>query len=292
VEDPTRLQTRVDRTRSLKKMRARHYRNVAVGTALCVVLAAGLGLVGWLFYSKVKANRRPAIETFKVTLPEGLTLKQTAAKVGAETGGSISASDFEAATREGGYDYDFLVDTNGNLEGYLFPKTYEFTSRTSARAAVNTLLKQFQLETENLEWSRIQTLGVSQYQVVIIASMIEKEAKLPEDRPLIASVIYNRLKKNMKLGICATVEYALGEWKPELSDKDLQVDSPYNTYKIDGLPPAPICNPGFESIRAALYPASTDFIYYILTGSDGKHSFTADYNQFLRWKEERNKKNQ
>ena len=128
------------------------------------------------------------------------------------------------------------------------------------------------------------------YQVVVIASLIEKEAKVSEDRPLIASVIYNRLKRNMKLGIDATVQYALGHWKPVLTNKDLEVDSPYNTYKIAGLPPAPICSPGFESIRAALYPASTDYIYYILTGADGKHSFTADYQEFKLWKEERDKR--
>jgi UPF0755 protein len=285
------FQTRTDRARALKKEKARHYRNLAIGISLCVILAVGLGLGGWFFYNKAKANRSQAVETFTVTLPEGLTLKQTATSVGEATEGHISAKEFEAATREGGYNYSFLADANGNLEGFLFPKTYDFTSRTPARRAVNKLLKQFQIETENLEWSRTQSLGVSEYQVVIIASLIEKEAKLPEDRPLIASVIYNRLKRNMKLGIDATVQYALGEWKSELSNKDLEVDSPYNTYKIVGLPPAPICNPGFESIRAALYPASTGYIYYILTGSDGKHSFTADYNEFLRWKEERNKKN-
>jgi UPF0755 protein len=290
VARQTEFDSRSDRTLSLKKMRARRNRNLAIGIALCLVLAAGLGLGGWFIYSKAKANRRPAIETFRVTLPEGLTLKQTAMKVGEATEGNISAGAFEAAAKEGGYNYSFLAGANGNLEGFLFPKTYELTSRTSDRAAVNMLLKQFRIETENLEWSRTQSLGVSQYQVVIVASLIEKEAKLPEDRPLIASVIYNRLKRNMKLGIDATVQYALGQWKPELSNEDLQVDSPYNTYKIEGLPPAPICNPGFESIRAALFPGATDYLYYILTGSDGKHSFTADYNEFLRWKEERDKK--
>jgi peptidoglycan lytic transglycosylase G len=288
--DQTEFETRADRTQMRKRARARHNRNLAIGVTLCVILAVGLGLGGWLIYSRAKANRTPAYETFRVTLPEGLTLKQTAAEVGEATEGNISAEAFTAATKEGGYDYGFLSEANGNLEGFLFPKTYEMTSLTSARTAVDKLLKQFEIETEDLEWNRTQSLGVSQYQIVIIASLIEEEAKVPGDRPLIASVIYNRLRKNMKLGIDATVQYALGQWKPELSNEDLKVDSPYNTYRVDGLPPAPICNPGFESIRAALYPASTDYIYYILTGSDGKHSFTADYNQFLKWKEEREKK--
>jgi UPF0755 protein len=108
---------------------------------------------------------------------------------------------------------------------------------------------------------------------------------------VVASVIYNRLKKGWKLGFCSTVEYALGYHKDALTDKDLQVDSPYNTYKIDGLPPGPICSPGFESLRAALYPATSDYVYFILTNpADGTHSFTADYQQFLRWKDQMNKK--
>ena len=110
---------------------------------------------------------------------------------------------------------------------------------------VNKQLKQFGIETSDLDWGRAASLGVTPYKVVIIASMIEKEVKLPSERPLVASVIYNRLKKGMKLGIDATIQYALGEWKPRLTDSDLKVDSPYNTYTHSGLPPAPICNPGF-----------------------------------------------
>lgn len=280
---------RADLRLARERTRARRRRFIIV-SVLCLVILAGLGFAGWYAYGKLKASRPPPAEVFKITIPEGLTLVQTGQKVVEATEGNISESEFEAATGKGGYDYGFLAGTNGNLEGYLFPKTYEVTSRASARSVVRMLLKQFQVETGKLEWSRARSLGVTPYQVVIIASMIEREAKLPEDRPLIASVIYNRLRNNMFLGICATVQYAIGQSKPVLTNKDLEVDSPYNTYKNKGLPPAPICSPGFESIRAALYPASTDYIYYILTGADGKHSFTADYQQFIRWKDERSKK--
>jgi peptidoglycan lytic transglycosylase G len=288
LSDPQEYRTRADRRHATKQERARRMRNALIAAALVVALAAA-GFGGLLLYRKVRADRNPPLKVFKILLPEGLNVRQTGEKVAESTEGNISAEEFKAAVNEGDYDYAFLKDANGNLEGFLFPKTYEVTSRTSAHSVVNMLLKQFQVETEHLEWSRAPALGVTPYQVVIIASLIEKEAKVPEDRPLIASVIYNRLKNKMKLGIDATVEYALGQWKPALTNKDLEVDSPYNTYRIPGLPPAPICNPGFESIRAALYPASTNYIYYILTGADGKHSFTADYQEFKRWKEERDR---
>jgi UPF0755 protein len=290
LPDPPEYRSRTDRRRAIRKIRSHGRRSAAIAVVIAVVILAVLGSGGWLIYQKIKADRNPPLQTFKIVLPEGLTLKQTDEKVAYATEGNISAGAFEAAAKEGSYGYDFLKDANGNLEGFLFPKTYEVTSRSSARSVVAMLLKQFHIETEHLEWSRAQSLGVTPYRVVVIASLIEKEAKVSEDRPLIASVIYNRLKRNMKLGIDATVQYALGHWKPVLTNKDLEVDSPYNTYKIAGLPPAPICNPGFESIRAALYPASTDYIYYILTGADGKHSFTADYQEFKRWKEERDKR--
>jgi UPF0755 protein len=288
---PQEYATRADRRHADRIARSHRIRNALLAAALAVVILVAIGLGGWLLYRKIHADRNPPIRAFKVLLPEGLTNRQTAEKVAASTEGKISEGEFLAAVKERNYSFDFSKDANGNLEGFLFPKTYEVTSLTSARTVVNILLKQFHIETEHLEWSHAQSLGVTPYQVIIISSLIEKEAKVSEDRPLIASVIYNRLKMKMKLGIDATVEYALGQWKPVLTDKDLQVDSPYNTYRIAGLPPAPICNPGFESIRAALYPASTNYIYYILTGADGKHSFTADYQEFKRWKDERDRRN-
>ncbi len=270
-----------------KRARARRRRNLVIISAASFVVVACLAVGAWLVYRRIQ-ERPPPLTVYKVTLPEGLDLEQMAGKVDEATKGNISAEEFGAATRAGGYDYDYLEGANGNLEGFLFPKTYEVTSRSSARSLVQKLLKQFGIETEELEWNRAQALGVTPYQAVVIASIIEKEAKVPGDRPLVASVIYNRLGKGMKLGMCSTVQYALGEPKPVLTNKDLEIDSPYNTYKIEGLPPAPICNPGFESIRAALYPASTDYLYFILTGEDGSHSFTSDYQQFLRWKEQQN----
>jgi UPF0755 protein len=282
--------SRLERRRERGAMRARRRRNIAIAASVSVILLVVLSLGGWIVYSRVRAGRKPASKTYAVTLPEGLTNRETARKYDTATSGSISTVDFERALKAGGFDYSFLNGTGGNLEGFLFPNTYDVTSQTGAHYAIDMLLKEFEKKTSDLEWSRAASLGVTQYQIVIIASIIEKEVKYSQERPLVASVIYNRLKKNMKLGMCSTVIYALGQWKPKLTDKDLQVDSPYNTYRISGLPPAPICNPGFESIRAALYPASTDYVYFLVTSSDGHQSFTADYKQLEAWKAKQNKK--
>lgn len=282
--------SRLEKRRLQTEHRAARRRNIAVALSAAVVVLVVLGLGGWLIYQKVHAKPKPVARVYKVVIPEGLNNKEVAKRFDEATNGSVSEARFTAATKTGAYQYPFLTGANGNLEGFLFPNTYEVTSLTRAHTAVDMMLKDFKEETGSLEWGRAAQLGVTPYQIVTVASIIEEEVKIPEERPLVASVVYNRLKKNMKLGMCSTVLYALGEWKPRLSNADLQVDSPYNTYKIDGLPPGPICNPGFESIRAALYPASTDYLYFLLTSADGHSSFTADYAQFQRWKDEQNKK--
>jgi len=286
LPDPFNHKTRVERRRAEASGRARRRRSAAIATALCVTVAICVGVGGYFIYRRIVPEKQPEPEVFHVTVPEGLTIKQTAEKVAEQTEGAVTAVEFEAAAKEGGYDYGFLEGSGGNLEGFLFPKTYEVTEVETGRDVVVKMLDQFGKETGTLDWERAQAYNLTRYDILIIASMVEKEAKFPEERPIIASVIYNRLKAGMKLQICATVHYALGAWKPELTYSDLEVDSPYNTYKVSGLPPGPICNPGFESIRAALYPEETDYLYYLLTSPEGRHSFTADYEQFKRWKEE------
>ena len=287
-EHPAHYQSRTERRRAERDRRSRNKRiaKLTLAVTLSVVCLTAAGLFGWKIFNDRK-NVSNRLE-HKVVVPEGLSIKQTADKV--ESQCKISAVDFTNAAKEGGYTYGFLRDAGGNLEGFLFPKTYTVTDRTSARGLVEMMLTQYQKETKGLDWARAGVRKMSPYQILIIASLIEKEARLPEERPVIASVIYNRLNAAMKLQIDATVQYALGKWKQALSYNDLKVDSPYNTYKIKGLPPAPICSPGFESIRAALYPTTTNYLYYILTSPEGRHSFTNDYQQFLRWKEEQNKK--
>jgi UPF0755 protein len=228
----------------------------------------------------------PAAKHYTVLIPEGLTVAKTAEAVAKAS--PIKESDFVDAARADLYDYDFLQDAYENsLEGYLFPKTYTITDKTTAKDMINMMLRQFKTETEGLDLSYASQRGLGLGQVVIAASIIETEVKIPDERPLVSAVIYNRLAREMYLQMCSTVEFALPERKDELSYIDLEYESPYNTYLHPGLPPGPIASPGLASLLAAAQPAPVDYLYYVLTGSDGSHTFTASYDEFAKVKEER-----
>lgn len=221
----------------------------------------------------------------RLTIPEGLTEQQTASRV--EATGTMTAAEFLAAAREGGYGLSWLpAGQEDNLEGFLFPKTYDLYEGMGPRDVVSMLVEQFQAETAGLDWSRAEQLGLTPYQVIVAASIIEREVVVPEERPLVAAVIYNRLARNMRLQMCSTVQYLLPEQKDILTYQDLEIRSPYNTYQNAGLPPAPICNPGLASIEAALHPAQADYLYFVATGEGNRHFFTDDYDEFLRAKQE------
>jgi peptidoglycan lytic transglycosylase G len=185
-----------------------------------------------------------------------------------------------------------LDQTATNLEGYLFPATYSYPPDTKSAAVVAGMVKRFRQEWTPERDQRARLLGMSPRQIVIIASLIESEAKLKDDRPLVASVIYNRLKNNMSLGIDSTIVYAsklAGKWRNDgkvyLSDVNRR--SPYNTRIFSGLPPGPVGNPGASSIDAALNPAKTDYLYYVRDPSrnDGAHNFyarSADFEKGVR----------
>ncbi len=228
----------------------------------------------------------PPITYYEITQPEGWTAKQIAARIG--TIAKINEDEYLGIVEQGqaGLDYPFLKNNGSNtnsLEGYLFPKTYRIKKGTNAQQFVNLQLAEFQEQTANLNWANAQTLGRTPYEIIIVASLIERESKVDEERPIVASVIYNRLKKGMLLQIDATVQYALPQWKDRLTYEDLKVDSPYNTYKHAGLPPGPICNPGLAAIQAALNPATSDYLYYVLApDNSGRHTFTRTYDEFLK----------
>lgn len=233
-----------------------------------------------------KLTAGAAVPTITVTIPEGLTLGETARTIAADSG--VSASEFEEAARRTDYGYAFLDNSDvKSTEGYLFPAQYEFEKDVTARQIVDRLLEQYLLETQSLDIAEAkERLGLTEEQVVTVASLIEKEAATPEEKPLIASVIYNRMHRDTPLQIDATIQYALKRPKANLSLADLRIDSPYNTYENKGLPPGPICSPSRESIQAALNPADTDFLYYVLRADGKKHFFTESYNKFLRAKAE------
>ena len=219
--------------------------------------------------------------TVWVTIPEGYTVQQTIELL-AEKGVS-DLEDLEDAAKNHVYDeYDFVDNENlgdiSRLEGYLFPNTYEFYIGEDAVSALNRLLSEFnrQMDTEMMEL--VENSGYSLDEIITIASLIEKETD-GTDRNLISSVIYNRMNNPSYetgglLQIDASLIYATG--RSEITQEDLTLDSPYNLYTHQGLPPTPIANPGIDSISAALLPADTNYYYYVL-GSDGKHIFSETY---------------
>lgn len=243
------------------------------------------------YFEVIEGLRKgPVRRVYTVTIPEGFTVKQIAERLDKRTG--IDGKQFEVLVttqgKSGTFNYDFLKSSPlPNLEGYLFPKTYEVDYRTNAEQFTNILLKQFNKEIATLDWTPMEKRGMNLHQIITIASLIEDEAKLPEERALVSAVIHNRLSKGMPLNICATIQYVLPQRKPKLTEEDLKISSPYNTYLNPGLPPGPICNPGAASIKAALNPASVPYLYYVLTDPEtGKHTFTHDYQEFLRAKKD------
>jgi UPF0755 protein len=219
------------------------------------------------------------VATVKVTIPEGFTAAQAARKV--DEAGLCSADAFLApAVIEKIRDGNPFV-TNDRLEGYLFPDTYIVELGSKPEQIVQQMVDNFH---QQVIVGMERDLRASRYpleEVVTIASMIEREARVPEDRALIASVICNRLARDMRLQIDATVIYALGEHRERLTYEDLKVDSPFNTYRYKGLPLHPICSPGGASLRAALRPAKTDYLYYVAK-PDGSHVFTGTYEEHQR----------
>ncbi|MDD3168524.1 MAG: endolytic transglycosylase MltG [Eubacteriales bacterium] len=221
-------------------------------------------------------------ETIRFTIPEGYDIRRTTEKLAGE--GLINTEAFRKEIETGQFDYEFLIDSPAGpdrLEGYLFPETYDIFTTANEHDIIDKMLYQFNKVFTDKYYARADELGMNVREVITLASIIEREARVPEDRPVIASVFYNRMKIDMPLQSCATVQYILGEQKPVLSIKDTQIESPYNTYMIPGLPPGPIASPGADSIKAALYPADTDYLYFLAKG-DGSHAFSETYDQFLR----------
>jgi UPF0755 protein len=228
----------------------------------------------------------PVVETVTATFPEGLELKEAAAVASENLG--ISEKAFQAAATSGEFVLPpYLPDGTGTVEGFLFPKTYEFPSRVDERAVISRLLSQFEAEAATLDWSRAEDLGLSPYEVVVAASLIEREARIPADRAKISAVIHNRLREGMPLQIDATVQYALPEDNRLLTEEDYEVESPYNTYLHQGLPPTPIASPGLASLRAALEPADVGYLYFLVIDEEtGRHAFAETYEEFLRLKDQ------
>ncbi|MBM6867585.1 endolytic transglycosylase MltG [Collinsella tanakaei] len=225
----------------------------------------------------------PNVEGITLTIQEGLTVAQTAARVEETLG--IPADEFIAQAKASNYvaDYPFLEGAyDDSLEGYLYPKTYSFSEQPTADQVIRTLLDQFQAETASLGLDNAPT-GLSAHDIVTMASLIERETAVADERPLVASVMYNRLAIDMPLQIDAAIVYARGGGSDPVTYDDLEIDSPYNIYQNLGLTPGPICSPSVSSIEAALNPSDTDYLYYVASpDGDGTHRFSSDYEQFER----------
>lgn len=187
-------------------------------------------------------------------------------------GGAVTSSLLPAEIPDGA---DELV----RWEGLLYPARYEMPEGATPVEMLVSMAAETERRVTTVDWSRLDDLGITQYEALIVASLIQREAGVEEDRPLIASVIYNRLEQGMPLQIDATVVYALGASPGRVMAEHLETESPWNTYKIDGLPPTPIGTAQFESIVAAADPADSDYLFYVLVATDGRHGFSVTYEE-------------
>jgi UPF0755 protein len=214
----------------------------------------------------------------RVTIPEGLTVKEVAdllAKMGI-----VGEEQFLSAAHDPELLSSLGLQDKG-IEGYLFPNTYNFIPETSAREIILKMAEQFRKSVEPLAGQRKEDNGLTSYEIVILASIIEKETGVEAERPLVSAVFHNRLKLKMPLQSDPTVIYGLKDFNGNLTRKDLSASSPYNTYRIPALPPGPICNPGISSLRAALHPATVPFLYFV-SKNDGTHQFSENLESHSR----------
>lgn len=218
----------------------------------------------------------------RLTIPEGLRREDVAKLLDAET--DLSGDRYLQLTKPGPRGRALAgTNTPTSLEGFLFPATYDIYDDTTVADLVDMQVEAFAANTAGINFRPAAAKNLTKFDVVTIASMIEREVAVPAERPKVASVIYNRLRQGMSLGIDATVHYAVGDWEGELTGADLASDSPYNTRKFTGLPPGPIASPGRESIRAAALPDQTNLLYYVARNDGtGRHYFSEDAATFER----------
>jgi len=265
--------------------------------ALCVLLAAliGLGFAIAQVRDRGGGKQTPTVvvaaKPFRIVFPEGFTRRDMASRVKSvaqiaahERGRTPLLSERSYLAVTAGKD---LIPGFGRrpLEGFLFPATYQFTARTTSRELMAAQLKAFRKNWATINLAYARSKNLTPYDVLTIASMIEKEAVAPEERPKIARVIYNRLHHRMPLGIDATVRYGFNvPGTQSLLESQLNSNNPYNTRRLLGLPPTPIANPGLASIQAAAHPVAGDWLYFVRKPDKVHHFFTASEQAFNNYK--------
>ncbi|MCL2740450.1 MAG: endolytic transglycosylase MltG [Oscillospiraceae bacterium] len=234
----------------------------------------------------------PGLNGIRITIPEGFESYRIAERL--EENGLTTAKSFLEECDKGNFDtekYPFLKDIKrkeNRLEGYLFPATYDFAKGETNRQMIEKMLDKFNREFTAEMYAKCGVLGRSVDEIITLASIIEREAVGEADRDVVASVFWNRLnaRETWMLQSCATVQYVLKERKPVLSNADVKINSPYNTYIHTGLPIGPIASPGLLSIKSALNPAKSDYFFFVWSEGKGKHIFSKTYDEHLRAKNE------
>lgn len=265
IASTTRFRLYIRMTRSDKRLRAGEYRLSATMTPAQIldVLVQGRSIL------------------YRLTIPEGYTIVQIAQEVARQNLGTAEDIHKLAADPLVAQSHGIEAQT---LEGYLFPDTYYFAKDVEPRKIIAKMVERFKAQLQPVWEQRAKELNFSVHQIVTLASIIEKETGAPSERPIIASVFHNRLKKKMRLESDPTVIYGIPNFDGNIKRHHLQTRTAYNTYKIRGLPPGPIANPGSASIEAALYPDQTDFLYFVAK-KDGTHHFSTnikDHNRAVR----------
>jgi UPF0755 protein len=306
VEEPTRL---TDTERPARRHRARPSRSRIlarrlIALAFVVGLVALLGGSAWAILGGRDEEAAPppvavpaAPKPLRIIFPEGFTREQMALRI--DEVNTIAKEKRNVTPRLGSERYLALTDGSAraprgflrrterpaNLEGFLFPATYEFTKATTTRQLLNNQLATFEKNWARVNLRYARSKNLTAYDVLIIASMIEKEVIAPEERPLVAAVIYNRLKAGMTLGIDATIRYGLGVPPTEsLRQSHLADPTPYNSRIHPGLPPTPIANPGLASMQAAAHPARVNYLFFVRKPDKIHHFFTASEREFINYK--------
>jgi len=270
----------------------RRRRAIGVGAIMLAVVAILVVVVvalGAVHRKSAAPPPPPSPRTFRVVFPEGFTRAQMAERVGAvariarrKNHGAVrlSARTYLAASRTGTVRC-FTPFKRTNLEGFLFPATYDFLATTTSRQLVQQQLKAFCEQWSGVNLAYAHSKNLTPYDVLKIASMVEKETLASPERRLVAAVIYNRLHQRMPLGIDATLRYGLHILPTQsILESQLQSDNPYNSRKLTGLPPTPIASPGLPSIEAAAHPAKVDYLYFVRKPDKVHHFFTASGSAF------------
>jgi uncharacterized YceG family protein len=275
-------------------------RTILLRWAVVIAIVVGaLGLAGWVGVSKLRDSPPPPVETvpplarLSIIFPEGFTVREMADRVGAVREIAIAKRNVTPRLTEAGYEaaaraavppVGFRKDARGkSIEGFLFPSTYEFSQYTSSARLVRLQLQAFRRQWRKVDLRYARSKNLTPYDVLIVASMIEKEAVAPGERRLVAAVVYNRLRNRMPLGIDATIRYGRNVPGTEsLKKSDLESDNPYNTRNRLGLPPTPIANPGLASMKAAAHPAQVDYLYFVREPDGVHHFFTASASEFCQ----------